>query len=228
MAVAARLREVRGRVDAAAKRAGRDPHDVLLMPISKYHPDAAVQECIDAGYRTFGENRLQDLRDRALALPDARFVMTGNVQSNKAKMVVDYAAELHSLDSLKLAANLDKRLADAGRKLPVLVQVNTSGEPQKSGIQPSEAVQFARNLIEFKNLDVQGLMTMAMHTDDETAIAGCFESLRDVQAHLREEVPELSWRELSMGMSNDFELAIAHGATIVRVGTAIFGPRPYA
>lgn len=227
MAVTAALQEVQRRIDAAAERAGRDPHDILLLPVSKFHPIEDIQEAMAAGYRSFGENRLQEIESKHALVPDARFIMIGNAQSNKAKIIVECVAELHSLDSLSLASKLNKRLIDVGRRLPVLVQVNTSNEPQKSGIQPEEAVSFARQLLELENLNVQGLMTMAMFTDDQEAVASCFKKLRDVQSRLQEEVPELSsWHQLSMGMSNDFELAIEHGATIVRVGTAVFGPRP--
>lgn len=226
MAVVDALQKVQQRIDDAAKRAGRDPGDILLLPVTKFHPAEVAREVVAAGYRSVGENRLQELEAKHLELPEARFIMIGNAQSNKAKIIVEHVAELHSLDSLDLATKLNRRLADAGRKLPVLVQVNTSNEPQKSGIHPDDAVNFASQLRELDNLNVQGLMTMAMLTDDESAVAGCFRKLRDVQARLQDEVSDMSWHELSMGMSNDFELAIEHGATIVRIGTAIFGPRP--
>lgn len=226
MAVAENLAAVQARIGEAARAAGRDPDEIKLMPVTKYRSVEEIQVVLDAGYRMVGENRLQELAEKCERLPDARFAMIGNVQRNKAKLVAEHAAELHSLDSIDLAANLERRLLSAGRRLPVLVQVNTSDEPQKSGIVPSEAVRFARHLCEFSAVNVQGLMTMAMHSEDREAVERCFVRLRETQAVLRDEVPELSWDQLSMGMSGDFELAIAHGATIVRVGTAIFGPRP--
>lgn len=226
MAVTAALQEIQRRIDAAAERAGRDPQDIALLPVSKFHSTDAIREAIAAGYRSFGENRLQEIQAKHRDVPEARFIMIGRAQSNKAQIVVDSVAELHSLDSLNLASKLNRRLLDAGRRLPVLVQVNTSNEPQKAGIHPDEAVSFARQLLEFDQLNVQGLMTMAMFTDDTELVAGCFKRLRDVQSRLQDEVPELSWHELSMGMSNDFALAIEHGSTIVRIGTAIFGQRP--
>jgi PLP dependent protein len=226
MAVIDALRSVQGRIEAAALAAGRSPSEVKLLPVSKFHPASAVRELMGEGIALFGENRLQELAAKKRELPTARFAMIGNVQRNKAKLVVEHAAELHSLDSLDLADNLHHRLLDAGRRLPVLIQVNTSDEEQKSGIAPRDAVGFARSIREYSALDVQGLMTMAVFSEDEAAVAACFERLREVQAELRDRVPELHWDELSMGMSGDFELAIAHGSTMVRVGTALFGPRP--
>lgn len=225
MAVADAIQAIRRRIDDAARAAGRDPGEIELIPVSKFHSVDAIRAAVDAGCRLFGENRLQELEAKHEALPDVRFAMIGPVQSNKVRIVVDAVDELHSLDSLDLAARLDRRLHDAGRRLPVLIQVNTSDEPQKSGIHPDEAVRFAREMREFQALQVQGLMTMAMASDDEDAVRGCFRRLRELRDELREEVPEHGWDELSMGMSGDFELAIAEGATMVRVGTAIFGPR---
>ncbi len=226
MALTERLAQLRARVDAAARAAGRDPASVRILPVSKFHPVDAVRACHEQGYTLFGENRLQELREKHLALPDVRFAMIGHVQRNKVKLVVEAAAELHSLDSLALAERLNERLHDAGRRLPVLVQVNTSDEPQKSGIAPDEALRFAEGLLHCDALTVRGLMTMAMPSDDPEDVAGCFRRLRAVQERLRAAFPEAQWDELSMGMSNDFELAIAEGATTVRLGTAIFGPRP--
>lgn len=225
MAVTEALRAVRARIDDAARRAGRDPGEVKLLPVSKFHPIEALREVMDAGITLFGENRLQELAAKHEQLPEARFAMIGNVQRNKARIVVEHASELHSLDSLRLASTLHHRLLDAGRRLPVLIQVNTSGEEQKSGIDPRDAVGFARSISEYDALDVQGLMTMAVHSPDRDAVAACFVRLREVQAELREQVPDMHWDELSMGMSGDYELAIEHGSTMVRIGTAIFGPR---
>ena len=226
MAITTALEQLETKIARAAQDAGRDPSEIRLMPVTKFRSADEVRACMDRGYRMFGENRLQELAHKHAELPDARFVMIGHAQRNKAKLVVDAAAELHSLDSLELAANLDQRLCDAGRTLPVLVQVNTSNEPQKAGIAPSEAERFVEQLLEFEALNVQGLMTMAMPSPNRDEVAGCFRTLREVRDHLREAFPERAWNQLSMGMSGDFELAIAEGSTIVRIGTAIFGPRP--
>lgn len=228
MAIATALDAIEARIADAARNAGRDPSEIRLMPVTKFRTLDEIRTCSERGYRLFGENRLQELETKHESLPDARFAMIGHAQRNKVKLIVESAAELHSLDSLDLAANLDRRLCDEGRTLPVLIQVNTSDEPQKAGISPDEAERFVEGLLEFEALNVQGLMTMAMPSDDRERIAGCFRRLRDVRDRLREAFPERPWSQLSMGMSGDFEIAIAEGSTMVRIGTAIFGPRPAA
>ena len=151
--------------------------------------------------------------------------MIGHLQTNKAKQVAGFAREFHALDSIKVAEALDRRLHDTGRELDVFVQVNSSGEPQKFGLPPDQVEPFARDLARFGTLRVRGLMTLAVFSDDQAAVAACFERMRTLQGELQAaEVPG-RYDELSMGMSGDFELAIAYGATTVRVGEAIFGPR---
>ncbi|NLE96735.1 MAG: YggS family pyridoxal phosphate-dependent enzyme [Propionibacterium sp.] len=226
MAVIESLAAVRERIAAAAQKVGRDPSEISVLPVSKFHSVDAMRELMEAGITLFGENRLQELADKRKQLPEARFAMIGHVQRNKVRLVVDHVAELHSLSSVRLAAALHHRLLDEGRRLPVLIQINTSDEPQKSGIAPQDAVGFARSIQDYSGLYVQGLMTMAVQSPDPDEVASCFVRLREVQADLRDQVPDLHWDELSMGMSGDFELAIEHGATMVRIGTALFGPRP--
>ncbi|MFD0864909.1 YggS family pyridoxal phosphate-dependent enzyme [Tessaracoccus lubricantis] len=229
MSIADNLARIRAEVDDAARAAGRDPSSVRIIPVSKYHPVSQIREAHAAGYALFGENRVQEMVAKHAEVADEGigFAIIGNVQSNKAKPVAELAAELQSLDSLSLARNLDRRCAALGRRLPVLVQVNTSGEPQKSGIAPEAAVDFARQLQQFEALDVRGLMTMAVFSDDEAEVAACFTRLTDAQARIRDALGG-GYDELSMGMSGDFTLAVAHGSTCVRIGTAIFGPRVVA
>lgn len=226
MTIAANLGRVRAEVDDAALAAGRDPSSIRILPVSKFHGVDQIREAHAAGYALFGENRVQEAQAKhaAVAGEGIGFALIGHVQSNKARAVADIAAELQSLDSLKLAESLQRRCADLGRRLPVLIQVNTSGEPQKSGVAPGEAVRFARKLRGLDALDVRGLMTMAVLSTDERAVAACFERLTDTQARIRDALGE-GYDELSMGMSGDFGLAVAHGSTCVRIGTAIFGPR---
>lgn len=228
MALIDAYRDVRARIDRAAREAGRDPSQIALLPVSKFHPTSDLAELLSIGVRMFGENRPQELTAKKEALPKARFAMIGSLQRNKAQLIVDHAAELHSLESLPLARSLSRRLVDAGRSLPVLIQVNTSGEPQKSGITPDDAPGFASEVAALPGLELRGLMTMAMASPDREEVAGCFRRLIEVQARLREGLPQCCWDTLSMGMSGDFEIAIAEGSTMVRVGTAIFGPRPKA
>ena len=227
MTVAENLRAVRAGIDAACAAAGREPASVKLLPVSKYHGASEIREAHEAGYSLFGENRVQELADKhaELAGEGIRFAVIGRVQTNKAKLVAEFAAELDSLDSLRLAEALQRRLEPLGCRLPVLLQVNTSAEPQKGGVEPDEAAALARALKQFDALEPRGLMTMAVNSPDEREVAACFRRLVDIQGALRD-ADGGGWDELSMGMSGDYRIAIAHGATTVRLGTAIFGPRP--
>lgn len=197
------------------------------MPVSKTKPPESVLEAYEVGYRRFGENKVQEAQGKWESLrevPGIEWAVIGHLQSNKAKYVARFATEFQALDSLKVAAELDRRLQQEGRRLEVLVQINSSDEDQKFGLPPDEVAAFARELSAFDALDVKGLMTLALFTDDQERIASCFRVMRQVQRELRD-ISGGGWDELSMGMSGDFELAIAHGATCVRVGQAIFGDR---
>ena len=229
--IAENLAAVQAKVEAACARAGRDSGEVRLLPVSKTQPPEVIEEAYAAGVRLFGENRVQEAVAKAEVLrayPDLGWAMIGHLQSNKAKDVVGFAQEFHALDSLKVAAALNRRLHDTTRDLDVFIQVNSSGEPQKYGLPPADVEHFARELARYGALRVRGLMTLAIFSDDQDAVAACFERMRTLRRELREaEVPG-RFDELSMGMSGDFELAIAYGATTVRVGEAIFGPRNQA
>lgn len=228
MSIADNLTEVRRRIDEACARSDRDPSTVRLMPVSKTKSPAAIREAYDAGYRVFGENKVQEVVAKAEVLADVadlRFAAIGHLQTNKAKQVAEVAAELHALDSLRLAEALDRRLTGLGRTLDVFVQVNSSGEDSKFGLPPDEVPAFARELDRFATLRVRGLMTLAVFSDDTALVGACFQRMRDLQARLQDTDDPERWAELSMGMSGDYELAIAYGATTVRVGQAIFGDR---
>ena len=223
--VAANLAAVRSRVDDACAAAERDPAEVRLLPVSKTHPAELLEAAYRAGVRLFGENRVQEAAEKAEHFadrPDVGWAMIGHLQSNKARQVARFATEFHALDSLKVGEALHRALTDEGRTLDVFVQVNSSAEPQKFG-QPPEAVpELVRALAELDTLRVRGLMTLAVFSDDQAAVGACFERM----VNLRQTLPsDLCGRELSMGMSGDFELAIAYGATTVRVGQAVFGAR---
>ena len=224
--IATNLHTIEERIAAAAARVDRDPGGIRLLPVSKTKAPAAVLEARRAGYRRFGENKVQEAMDKweSLAETDIEWAVIGHLQTNKAKYVARFATEFQALDSLKVARELDRRLQQEGRRLEVLIQVNSSGEEQKFGLDPAEVVRFVRELAAFDALEVRGLMTLALFTDDQERIAACFRRMVQVQEELRETTGE-SWPELSMGMSGDFELAIEHGATCVRVGQAIFGNR---
>jgi PLP dependent protein len=226
--VAENLARVRDRIDAACERAGRDPAGVRLMAVSKTQSAEVVREAYEAGLRLFGENRVQEAVDKAAALADYRdlqWAMIGHLQTNKARDVTDFAREFHALDSVKVAEALNRRLHDTGQELDVFVQVNSSDEPQKFGLPPAQVEPFAREMARFGSLRVRGLMTLAVFSDDQDAVAACFTRMRALQDDLRAAGVPGRYDELSMGMSGDFELAIAYGATTVRVGEAIFGPR---
>ncbi|MFT4164041.1 MAG: YggS family pyridoxal phosphate-dependent enzyme [Microlunatus sp.] len=229
MGIAENLAEVRRRIDEACAAAGRDPAEVRLLPVSKTKPPAAIQEAYDAGIRLFGENKVQEAVAKAEVfadLPELRWAVIGHLQTNKAKQVAAIAAEFHALDSLRVATALDRRLRELGRTLDVFVQVNSSGEESKFGLRPEEVPAFARELEQFETLRVRGLMTLAVFSDDVDLVGACFARMRDLQARLQDSHDHPRWwRELSMGMSGDYELAIGYGATTVRVGQAIFGNR---
>lgn len=222
------LAQLRGRIAAACQAAGRAPDSVSLLPVTKTVPVAGIQVALEAGYHRFGENRVQEARQKSEALADLDidWCIIGNLQTNKARHVARFAAELHSLDNLALAQELDRRLQALGRSMQVLVQVNTSGEASKSGLAPDAVPAFLRELPAFSSLRMAGFMTLAANTDDETQVRACFGLLRTIQERARQDGPAgLRFDELSMGMSGDFEWAIAEGATIVRLGSAIFGAR---
>ena len=230
-AMAERYALLRQRMDAAARAAGRDPAGVALLPVSKTFPVMAVRDAHALGLHAMGENRAQDLRAKADALRelDLSWVMLGHLQTNKAKDVARYAHELQSLDRWELAEALQRRLDQEGRTLRVLIQVKTSPELSKTGIAPDEVLALARRVRDdAPRLQLQGLMTVAVNApDDEAAVRACFARLRALRDALQAEGFDEVAR-LSMGMSGDFELAIAEGATEVRVGSALFGARDYS
>lgn len=220
------LAAVRARIDAACVRSGRPPESVRLLPVSKTVPEPRLRLAYEAGCRDFGENKVQEAFEKSEAmadLTDARWAVIGHLQTNKAKFVARFAAEFHALDRLKLAQALDARLQAEGRELDVFVQVNTSGEASKFGLHPDEVIDFVRQLPAFTALRVRGLMTLALFSSDAALVRPCFVKLRTLRDRLRNDGHPMD--ELSMGMSGDFELAIEEGATVVRVGQAIFGAR---
>lgn len=223
------LAAIEARIADACRQAGRDPSSVRLLPVTKTVSPVGIRAAFDAGYRWFGENKVQEAQSKAGLTADLPidWCIIGHLQTNKARHVAAFAAELHSLDSIRLAEELDRRLQAQGRSMRVLLQVNTSGEPGKSGMAPEDVRDFIKQLPAFSSLQAAGFMTLAMQSDDAQAVRGCFRLLRTVREQAREwSTQGLGFDELSMGMSGDFEWAIAEGSTIVRVGQAIFGARP--
>lgn len=224
----AAIAAVRGRIDAAARAAGRAPEEVRLLPISKTVPEERLRHAVAAGCRTLGENKVQEVVRKSAALGDLGldWAVVGHLQTNKARDVAALASEFQALDRLRTAEALDRRLQAAGRGLDVYVQVNTSAEDSKFGLPPEEVAGFLRQLPAFGSLRVRGLMTLAVFSDDAPRVRACFTRLRTLRDRLRQDAPDgVDLDGLSMGMSGDYELAVAEGATVVRVGQAIFGPR---
>lgn len=224
----ARWEQLKARVDDACRDAGRDPGEVSVLPVSKTFGPQVIRGAVDAlGVHRFGENKVQEIRDKSEPLADCGidWVMIGHLQTNKAAVVARLAAEVQSLDRPKLAVALDKHLRAENRVIDVLVQVKTSDEPSKYGLEPDQLLAFLDELAGYPTLRVQGLMTLAINTSEPDVVRGCFRRLRQLRDTAAEHGHELP--RLSMGMSGDFPLAIAEGATEVRIGTALFGARPY-
>ena len=219
--------QIRRRVDAACREAGRDPAEVAILPVSKTFGPELIRAGVALGMRRFGENKVQEIRDKAPVLADCGidWVMIGHLQTNKAKDVARLASEVQSLDRLELAEALDRRLQHEGRAIDVLVQVKTSTEPSKYGLPPEQLPGFLDTLRGYGTLRVRGLMTLAIHSSEPVQVRACFRLLRELRDRAVAEGHDL--KRLSMGMSDDFPLAVAEGATELRIGTAIFGSRPY-
>lgn len=219
--VAGHLARVRAKIEAACASAGRDPSEVTLVAVSKRQPDERLLAAYEAGQRDFGENYVQELeRKRALLPPDARWHQIGHVQSNKAKKAAASADLVHTLDSAKLARALDRGASAAGRRLEALIEVNLAGEAQKAGIAPGDVAGLLEACAELEALRITGLMCIPPAGDGPR----WFGPLRELRERLRAGGFE-GLHTLSMGMSADFEAAIDSGATLVRVGTAVFGAR---
>jgi len=223
------LAAVKSRIAAACGRAGRDPATVRLLPVSKTVDEARIRAAHAAGCHWLGENKVQEAERKAEAmadLPDVKWSVIGHLQTNKAKVLARFASEFQALDSLRVAEALERRLQAESRSLDVFVQVNTSGEASKYGLAPADTAAFLSRLPAFQSLRVRGLMTLALFADDAERVRACFVLLRTLRHQLRQDVPGATGLdELSMGMSGDYEIAIEEGATVVRVGQAIFGAR---
>lgn len=217
--------QVRLRVDEACREVGRDPASVGILPVSKTFGPELIRAATALGLTRFGENRMQEIRDKSGPLGDCgiEWVVIGHLQTNKAKDVARLASEVQSLDRLELAEALDRRLLHEGRSIDVLVQVKTSSEPSKYGLAPADLPVFLDQLRRYPRLRVRGLMTLAIHSIDAMQVRACFRLLRELRDQGIAQGHDLE--RLSMGMSGDFGLAIAEGATEVRIGTAIFGNR---
>ena len=239
--IAHNIAAIRERIAAAAVRAGRSPDEITLIAVTKTHSARRVDLALAAGVTDCGENRVQEADEKIELLREsgARWHLIGHLQRNKAKRAAALFDMIHSLDSLKLAEALNRHVEEASllgqRRLPVLLQVNVSGEATKEGFDLvggvtnqtalASLVEAARQIVALPQLDVQGLMTVAPYSDDPEDARPVFRALRELRDELTRQIPEAAWQHLSMGMTGDFEVAIEEGATLVRVGRAIFGER---
>ena len=223
-----RLEDIRERIRRAAESCNRDPDSIRLVAVSKTVPAETVKEAIEAGATILGENYVQEAREKfdALVLYPVSWHFIGHLQSNKAKYAVRLFDLIHTVDSLKLARALDKEAKKVDKIQPILVQVNISGEDTKSGISAAVAPELISQISQSENLAVKGLMTMPPYFYQPEKVRPYFAALRELRDQIKKQsLPNVSLDELSMGMTGDFEVAIAEGATIVRIGTAIFGER---
>lgn len=233
--IASNYQRVIGQIQDTVEKSGRDVGEVGLVVVTKGHAIAQIQEVIEAGAVRLGENYVEEAAEKIQALAaydQIEWHMIGHVQSRKAKQVCEQFAWVHSVDRMKVATRLNTFAAEEGRILPVLLECNVSGEQSKFGWNAQTELDWQarlndfKELLQLKNLRVCGLMTMAPFFEDEELARPFFRKLRRLQGYLREELSDANWDELSMGMSGDFNVAIQEGATILRIGTAIMGPRP--
>lgn len=234
--LARRLEDIQERIDAAAIRAGRNPESVRILPVTKFVPAERMRHIYDLGLHSFGESRIQELRQKATELAELEptWVFIGHLQTNKAGQAARIVDEVQSVNSLRIARSLSRtRVAwnensenPSPSNLQILVQVNTSGEQTKSGFGPDEVEGALAEIAELPGLQPRGFMTMAPHTDDTEEVRASFRRLREVRDEMIDRFAgELALPELSMGMSNDYEVAVEEGATTLRLGTVIFGDR---
>ena len=223
------LEQVRKNIDEACRMAGRDPKEVTLIAVSKTKPVSMLKEAYDAGARCFGENKVQEIMDKHPQLPeDIQWHMIGHLQRNKVKYIVDKVSMIHSVDSLRLAQTIEQEAAKHNVCVPVLLEVNVAQEESKFGLKTEEVLPFIEKIANFEHIKVCGLMTIAPFVDNPEENRQIFANLHKLSVDINEKnIDNVYVNILSMGMTNDYEVAIEEGATMVRVGTGIFGARNY-
>ncbi len=224
------LTYVENEIQEACRRTGRRRDEVTLIAVSKTKPVSVLKEAYDLGVRVFGENKVQELTDKYEKLPkDIHWHMIGHLQRNKVKYIIDKVDLIHSVDSVRLAETIEKEAARQNLTVNILIEVNVAGEESKFGVSPEELPEFIDKVAEFSHIRVLGLMTIAPFVEDSEENRRIFEDLRKLSVDIAEKnVDNITMRVLSMGMTNDYSVAIEEGATMVRVGTGIFGARNYA
>lgn len=226
MSISDNLQQIRENIARIAEKAGRDPKDVKLIAVSKTKPMELINEAWEAGQVDFGENRVQELREKQPLLPQARWHMIGTLQRNKVKYIAPFVHLIHSVDSEKLLKEVDKQAGSHNRIIDCLIQLNISEENAKSGLNEAKTQKILEKIDDYPHVRIRGLMGMAEFTDDREVIARQFRRLRLAAGNFRQiSHPRIEMAELSMGMSGDFDVAIAEGATMVRIGSAVFGSR---
>lgn len=224
-------KKIKEDIEETTRECGRPKDDVLIVAVSKTHPYTTIVEGIGCGIGSFGENYAQEFRDKynvivesGISQPEWHFI--GHLQTNKVKYIVPFCRYIHTVDSLRLAEEIGKYSVKNNVLTKILIQVNTSGEGSKSGVEPSDVMELAQKVTSVNGIVLDGLMCIPA-PEEEEEIRKEFMQLRILREKLRKEVPSQPWTHLSMGMSGDYHIAIAEGATIVRIGTAIFGMRDY-
>lgn len=222
--------QVEARIRAACERAGRSRSEVTLIAVSKTKPTSMIEEIYSYGQRDFGENKVQELTEKYDVLPaDIRWHLIGHLQRNKVKYIVDKACLIHSVDSLRLAQAIQEQAEKKGVTVPVLIEVNVAGEESKFGVSVEEAPALAEEIAKLGNLSLQGLMTIAPYVPDPEDNRDIFRQLKKLSVDIAaKNIDNVTMNILSMGMTNDYEVAVEEGATLVRVGTGIFGERDYS
>ena len=224
------LEEVEARITRACERSGRERSEVTLISVSKTKPVEMLQEAYDAGSRDFGENKPQEIREKYPQLPtDIRWHMIGHLQRNKIKYIIDKVCMIHSVDSIRLAEAIEEEAKKHGIVMPVLIEVNVAEEESKFGVHLDEVESLVRQISELSNIQVQGLMTIAPFTENAEDNRIYFRKLRNLYVDIKDKnIDNVNMCNLSMGMTGDYEVAVEEGATMVRVGTGIFGARSYS
>ena len=228
--IAENIRSVEARIQSACERAGRSRDEVTLICVTKTMPVEDLRQAYDAGERSFGENRVQEINDKFPQLPeDIQWHMIGHLQTNKVKYLMDKVVMIHSVDSVRLANAISKEAVKAGRVMDILIEINAAGEESKFGLDYDKVLSMIKEIAPLPGIRICGLMTVAPYTDDPETNRVFFRNLRELAVDIdRQSIDNVSMTVLSMGMTGDFEVAIEEGATHIRVGTAIFGKRNYA
>ena len=224
------LQEVEEKIQSACQRAGRDRSEVTLVAVSKTKPAATLQEAYELGVRVFGENKVQEIREKYEVLPkDIEWHMIGHLQTNKVKYIVDKVRLIHSVDSLRLAEMIEKEAEKHNRVVDILLEVNVAEEESKFGLKTDEVLPLAERITEFSHVRLRGLMTIAPFVENPEKNRAIFANLHKLYVDIKEKnIDNGTVSILSMGMTNDYEVAIEEGATMVRIGTGIFGARNYS